>query len=85
MANTYEQVCYRTEDSKVRRKLILRNTKTIEFFDTPCLMGVQVNSEGDEVIRQGAEQHHAIALSLIHWRKPMTMNLKYATLEVSNA
>ncbi len=70
-----------------RRKVTLAPRLPYRFFlrvesvTEDFVVGVEVNEEGDEVLRHGAIQKHIISGDGIKNYEPMKMSLHYGTLE----
>jgi hypothetical protein len=64
------------------KSVILRNMKEVSVLNAPCVAGVEVNREGDEVAPAGVDERlHIIQKSLITKSTPLEWNRKYGTLE----
>lgn len=74
--NTYEKV--RFNDGPRRRTVLLRNVEATTFF----IIGVEVDDEGQPISGRGFdERKRIIGLDLIIKRTPMTVSMKYGTLQ----
>jgi len=66
------------------KRMILMNTREVEFLGQKCIAGTEVNRYGDEVAPRGVdERRRIIQLSLITERTPLVMSKKYARLETA--
>ena len=79
---TYERITYRASLTERAGSIILRNPHEVSMFGTPCISGVQVNAEGDEVRNSKADEiRHIMQLSFVTKRTKLVVSKHYGTLE----
>lgn len=78
--NTYERIRYTDETGG--KTIILRNPIEVKILGAPCVSGIKVNVEGEEVAPRGVDSlQQIIDLKLVTKRTPLKFNNHDGTLE----
>lgn len=81
---TWERVRFENDDDGRAHTVILRDPHETTFMNTPCLSGIEVDEENDELVPRGLtvdQRYRVIQLDLIIKRTPLKMNNHYGMLE----